>query len=320
MDKPLPSLQPIDRPGAYVLSAERYHADPCPAPSLSSSIVKTLLGKSPRHAWTEHPRLNPAFVAEDRSQFDIGNAAHSLMLGDPKDFVVIDAPDWRKKEPKALRDAAYAKGKIPLLAHEWERVETMVKMGRAQLALHEDAHGAFKDGVPEITLVWREGDVWCRCRLDWLPSEEKTFRDYKTTSVSANPDTFGRQLYQLGYDVQGAFYRRGIRAVLGIPDPAFELVVQEIAPPYALSVMGLPPAAIDIAERKVEEALRLWSWCLKNDSWPGYPGRTCYVEPPPWHETAWLEREARDGATRENGDDALYRLAMDWQAPLELSE
>ncbi|MGE0206181.1 MAG: PD-(D/E)XK nuclease-like domain-containing protein [Reyranella sp.] len=312
-------MSSITAPGAYPLTAEQYHADPCPKPSLSSSIIKTLLGKSPRHAWTEHPRLNPDYLPQvGQRKFDIGTAAHSLMLRDPRAFSIIDAADFRTKAAKEARDAAYEAGKIPLLVDDWTRVQAIVKAGRAQLAQHEDARDAFTEGAPEITLAWQEGETWGRCRLDWLPNDGRTFRDYKTTSVTANPDSFGRQFYELGYDIQAAWYRRGIRAVLNIPDPAFELVIQEIEPPYALAVMGLPPSAIDVAERKIDEALNWWRWCLDHDSWPGYSRLTCYVEPPPWHEARWLEREARDQALREGRDpQRLYRLAMDWQAPLK---
>ena len=68
----------IDRPGIYELSAEEYHADPCPTPSLSSSIARTLLASSPHHAWWEHPRFNPGRVREEDEKFDLGTAAHAL--------------------------------------------------------------------------------------------------------------------------------------------------------------------------------------------------------------------------------------------------
>lgn len=62
------------------MSAEAYHQDPAPQPSLSSSIAKILLDQSPRHAWLAHPKLNPNYVAEEDSRFDIGTAAHVMML------------------------------------------------------------------------------------------------------------------------------------------------------------------------------------------------------------------------------------------------
>jgi urease accessory protein len=53
----------------------------------------------------------------------------------------------------------------------------MASACRAQLASHQEAHDAFKPGagVPEITMAWQIGKVWCRARLDWLPQEAILF-------------------------------------------------------------------------------------------------------------------------------------------------
>jgi len=307
----------IKEPGVYpTIAAEAYHVDPCPAPSLSSSIGELLIERSPLHAWFAHPRLNKDYAPKESAAFDLGKAAHSLMLGDPQDFAIIDADDWRTKEAKAQRDEAYVARKIPLLRAQWDRVVAMVAAGRKQLAAHEDARDAFTAGKPEVTLVWREVDVWCRARPDWMHDKlPAPWRDYKTTGVSAEPDSFARQLYGMGYDFQAAFYRRGIRALGLDPDPRFEFVVQETEAPYALAVIGLPPAALDLANRKCEEAIAFWDWCLKKDSWPGYPARTAYVDPPGYHEARWLGREARDALATEHGADARFAQGLRFPLP-----
>ena len=302
----------IDRPGVYEISEADYHADPCFEPSFSSSVGKQMLSHSPRHAWFKHPQLNPDWQPDNRATFDLGKAAHALLLGEARDFAIIDAADWRTKAAKEERDTAYADGRTPILAEQWQRVQAMAAAARAQLAVHEDARDAFTNGKPDMTLIWQEGTTWCRSRLDWLPDKGRVFYDYKSTGESAHPDAWRRQAYTLGFDFQCALYRRAIRAVLEINDPVFEFVVQESEPPYALCVIGLPPAALDMADRKVDAALEWWRWCLDNDSWPGYPSRTCYVDPPPWMETQWLERETRDAVLRERDDQALFKLAMDW--------
>lgn len=307
----------ITAPGVYDLPADDYHADPCPAPSLSSSIAKVLLDRTPRHAWLAHPRLNPAFEREHKAAFDLGSAAHDLLLFGEGRFAVIDAADWRTRAAKEARDDAYERGLIPLLVEQMERVEAMVASARLQLDHHEQASDAFTVGDPEQTLVWQEDGVWCRCRLDWLPHNASTvFFDYKTTGESAHPDEWGtRQLFNLGHDVQAAFYRRGIRTVLGIENAHFWFVVQEVGPPYALSVVAPTPAALAMADRKVTEALRMWRWCLQNDRWPGYPNQTAFVDPPAWQEKKWLDREDRDGTAID-----LIQASIDWQRPLEASK
>lgn len=307
----------IDRPGMFDLPEDAYHADPCVLPSLSSSIGKKLIGETPRHAWAAHPRLNPNFQREEKAAYDLGKAAHKLMLGKGADLVVVDFPDYRKKVAKDQRDAAYAAGHIPLLADQMRDVEAMVDAGRAQLKDHEDASQAFMNGKPEVTLIWQEGPIWCRAMLDWMPNEGRRFYDYKSTGQSANPDTYGRTMFNLGYDFQKAFYRRGIRKVLGIADPVFEFVVQENTDPFALSVIGLPPAATDDADTDVQQAIDLWKSCMEHDLWPGYPRRTCYVDPPGYIMAQRLDREAREGLQSEKPSKEALRQMVDWQRPLK---
>lgn len=282
------------KPGIYDLPEGIYHADPCPAPSLSASIARELLGSSPWHAWHAHPRLNPAYQARASDRFDLGSAAHAHLLEGRDHFAVIDAPDWRTKAAQAERDAARAAGKVPLLAETWTQVQAMAEAARVQLDRYEEEPRPFTGGQPERTLVWQEPcGVWCRARLDWLHDDGQVIDDYKTTAASANPEEWGRRLLFSGPDFQAAFYLRGVRAVLGT-DARFRFVVQETKAPYALSVVGLGPDVLALAQRKVALALDLWGECLRTGRWPGYPTRTCYAELPPWMEARWLEREEQE--------------------------
>ena len=296
--------------GIHEIDEATYHADPCPQPSLSSSIAKVLLGQSPRHAWVAHPRLNKNHEPEESGTFDIGSAAHRVVLGKGADLAVIEADSYRTKAAGEARDKARAEGKIPVLTQHFESIVAMHAACRAQLSAHEEAAGAFTKGQPEVTLIWREGEIWCRCRLDWLPHDRRFFDDYKTTT-DASPEAVVNRVFGNGYDVQAAFYRRGIRKILAVPDPKFRFIVQEKTAPYAMTVAALTPAALDMADRKVEAALQLWAWCLKRNEWPGYPGRTVYVEPPLWHERQWLEREER-----ESEDKTWKDRMLKWQAPV----
>lgn len=297
------------------LTREAYDADPCDAPSLSATVAKELLNKSPLHAWYMHPRLNPGYQREDPTKFDVGKVAHALMLQDASAVLeIIDADDWRTKAAKDQRDAALKAGKIPVLFEKYEKARAMVAAGRAQLETHE-ARGAFENGHAEQTLIWQEaGGVWCRSRLDWLPDqirEGMVLYDYKTTDASAHPDAWTRTMYGMGADIQAAFYLRGLRKTAGIERARFRFVVQEVSAPYALSVIELEPASIAMAERKVETAFALWGRCLRDNSWPGYPRRVAHVTAPPWEERAWLEREERD----KHGTAEERKLAMEMQRP-----
>lgn len=302
----------IDKPGVYDLSAEEYHADCCPEPSLSSSIAKLIVNKTPRHAWAAHPRLNPDYQPTQSERFDIGNAAHSFMLRDPKCFEIVNADAWTTKAAREQRDAARLNGKIPLLVDQYERVVEMVAAARVQLDRHIDARAAFTNGRPEASIIWEESGVWFRARLDWLPDAGPFFDDYKTAD-SADPDAFLRSVVSYGYDIQCAFYTRGLKA-LGIHErPEFRFIVQETASPFALSVVGLAPSFVDLAEHKVARAIDIWQRCRHDNHWPGYPLRTCYLDAPEWAETQFMARDARayDAARDAGIVDQLQRPLED---------
>ena len=310
-------MRVIDKPGIYDLSREEYDADPCVTPSLSASIAKLILDRSPAHARLAHPRLNPAFERAAERKFDQGNACHALLLGEADKIVTIAADDFRTKAAKEARDAAIAAGKLPMLEHHFESVLAMANEARAQLARHEEAAGVFDPahGKGERTLVWQQDDTWCRARPDWMPNSGNICWDYKTTAASANPDNWVRTLYSVGGDIQPAFYLRGLRAVTG-KEWHWRWVVQEDEPPYALSVIAPAPSMLALAEMKVERALDYWRWCLKHNRWPGYPKDTAYIDAPPWEESKVVAIKDREIMEAEAGRDLLARLT-DWQAPFD---
>lgn len=305
------------KPGVYSITFPEYLADPCPEPSLSSGLAATLLDRSPRHAWAAHAQLNPAREAEHKNIFDLGSAAHSILLHDDRKIQIIDAADWKTKLAQQARDAAYANGFIPLLPHQHSTATAMVSAARQQLASHKERDALFaqKQGVPELTLVWQEstryGDVWCRARLDWMPYHGNLFPDYKTTGGSASPEALQRQIFNLGYDMQAAFYCRGISALLHIDDPSFVFVAQETEPPYALSVVGLTPAAMSLANKRAEEAIKRWAWCRHHDRWPGYSSQITWIDPPVYVEQRYVEQELR---RQTFGEEELATM-IDWQRP-----
>lgn len=276
-------------PGIHTMSAEMYHSDPCPEPSLSSSIAKLLCLSSPAHAKHAHPRLNPQAVNDDSEKFDIGECAHALLLEGVNRVEIVDAKDWRTKAAQEARAAARTAGKIPLLPHVWADVEAMLNATRDQLDAHADGKPMFRGGKPEQTVVWQESDgTWCRARLDWL--RDGAIDDYKSSGGSANPESWTRTLFALGFDIQAEWYRRGVKAVTG-KDVDFRFCVQETDAPYALSVIALGPDAQILAQKKILWALETWRRCLDENDWPGYPQRTAYASLPAWQENWWLSKE-----------------------------
>lgn len=279
-------------PGLHKMDAAAYHADPAPEPSLSSSIAHQLVARSSLHAWHAHPRLNPAYVPENNAIMDAGTVAHAILLeGGTSRIVVVQADDWRKKEAKDARDQAWANGGIPVLVGKLAAINAMIEAAKRFIAQSELA-GIFDAGEPELTMLWQEGPAWCRARPDWLTTDRRIMLDYKSTATNAEPNGFIRQMLLMGYDMQAAFYLRGAEALKLRPD--FIFLVQENEPPYACSLVGVSPAMLDLAARKVDYALTLWKNCRATGKWNGYPSRVCYAEPPEYAVRQWEERAGLD--------------------------
>lgn len=312
--------------GVHDIPAEEYHADPCPTPSLSSSLIKILVDETPLHAWTAHPRYNPAFERVEKDKFDLGTAAHQLVLHDVQRFAILEFADYKTKAAQVAKIAAREAGLVPLLAGNWDRVQNMAASLREQLDNSADFQRVFKDGKPEQTLIWCENSfqgapaepLWFRVRLDWLHDDlALPYVDYKSTE-SANPDAWQRIVFNVRHDIQAAVYRRGIRALGLNRQPQMHFCVQEASEPHCVSMLGMSAEVMELADRDVERAVRKWRWCRKEGYFPGYPAKLTKIEPPGWLETQRMDRETRiqDMSQREKVDPDLLALGFRSQAPL----
>lgn len=274
-------------------SAADYHADPCPAPSLTASIANILINQSPAHARAAHPRLNPNFKRVDDPKFDLGTTMHQLILEGIDAAYVVLADSWRTNAAKEARDEARAHGRIPLLVDQYEEAKRAVAAAKAQIEAHPAEPGLFTDGKPEQTIMWEEDGIWCRARLDWRRDDDLVLDDLKTCGQSADPRRWQRTMLSIGAATQARFYCRGIKALTG-REPDFRFVVVETHEPFAVSVVSLAPSLEQLADAQVDYAIRTWRRCIETGEWPGYDTRVAHVEAPGWLEADWLEREAME--------------------------
>lgn len=276
-------------PGFHVVPSAAYHADPCVAPSLSSSLAQVLLRESPRKAWFSHPRLNPKFREKHEDKFDLGTCAHAMLLeNDPSKIAIVEANDWRTKAAQEQKAAARAAGKTPLLSKHYDEVRLMVDAALAFIAESEIADYWF-NAEPELVGVWREGGTWLRCRFDKIAKASGVIMDYKTTDSTVEPEAFSRFLIRMGYHIQDAFYRRGA-VKLGLSEPKFVFLAQSCEPPYECTLHGCHSALQEIADAEVERAVRIWTECMTRGKWPSYGGRIHWAMPTTYQMT---EHEAR---------------------------
>ena len=185
-------------PGIHRLEAEVYHADRmCSVPTLSSTLARLLISRSPRHAWTASARLNPDYVSEDRKTFDVGRAAHRAVLGNGGDYLAYPDEILDKngnattKAAKEWAEEVRARGGTPLKAHEVESVHDMAGEIMGRLAF---MGASFPPARSEITVIGEVEGVLCRAMIDHAPEDPRQpLWDLKTTT-DASPDAVMRSI------------------------------------------------------------------------------------------------------------------------------
>jgi PDDEXK-like domain of unknown function (DUF3799) len=295
----------VTESGLFEIEANDYHADPCPMPSLSNSLLKPLLNLSPKHAWTVSPRLNPHHVPDESERLDFGSIVHRILLDKGRQMQILDFPDYRTKAAQQARDTAREIGRIPVLVEKYEQAQRLATRAREQIRQFPDMSDAFDTmtGKTEIGLFWEDdAGCWGRSLIDRLMTDAPFWRsiDIKTIARSARPDDAGLGVHftEMGYDTQAALQERGLIKVF--PKLAgrilFRFVFIELDPPHMISIVEPDPATMEIARRKVDAGFRLWSRCLKRNYFPGYPCRVVPLRHAEWMASRWLEREGLETA------------------------
>ena len=277
----------ITQPGMFEdVDADDYFADPCPAPSLTQSLIPTILKRSAYHCAHMHPRLNPygSSSGSARAQY-LGSAVHRLALGRGREISEIRYPDFVHSSAREARDLAVANGRIPILTRELVKARDMAEILKRKIS--EALGGA--PYVTETVIAWVEttpaGPVWCRGMIDvWCPSLAIAL-DPKALRIAATAEAFGRTAAESGYDIQAAFYSRGLQAVFPeLPRVGFANRVVESSPPHGAQSFAPDASARVIAEAQVQEAIDLFGTCLHSRSWPSYPAGIQPYSTPGWYQ------------------------------------
>lgn len=276
----------VTEPGIYPdMPIDVYHADPVPGGSLSSSGARKLLdpGCPALFKWE---RDNPT---PPKKEFDIGHAAHLLVLGDGPDIDPLPFDNYLTKAAKQAREEARDIGAIPLLRHEYEQVQAMADAIRQ----HPTAGALFApgNGVAEQSLFWQDPKhgVWRRARPDWMPHRQEDGRlvvvDYKTARA-VDPTALQRAVYEHGYHAQAAWYLDAVKALdlTGGVEPAFIFVFQAKTAPYLVHLVELDFPALTLGAARNQRALQTYADCQRTNTWPGFNDRITYLPLPPYAE------------------------------------
>jgi hypothetical protein len=261
-------------PGVYELTDEEYFSSHLASTTLSSTGARRLLDCPAKF---RHDQLHGR---KGKREFDVGHAAHQLVLGAGPALVYVDAEEWRTKAVKEQVAAIREAGAVPLRPSDWDAVHDMA----SALLTHPLAPKLFTRGDPERTLIWRDAatGVPCRAKADWLRPDGIV--DYKTART-VRPASLPKAVHEHGYYIQAAFYLRGFRDRFAGVEPFFAFVSQEKEPPYLVTVFQLTDAALAHGDRQVSEALERYRDCLAADEWPGYSTDIEDIELPGWVRT-----------------------------------
>jgi PDDEXK-like domain of unknown function (DUF3799) len=288
-----PEKKPVTCGEIIRLPSSEYHADPAPEPSLSATLAKLLIKRSPRHAWMASPRLNPDCRSIHKKTFDIGRAAHRAILGCGDDYVTIPANLLAKNgaasttEAKAFIADARLRDLTPLKEEEVEQIEAMRAVAHARLL----DHGVKLDPErSELCAIAQIEGVWCRTMFDNVPADPLApIYDFKTCE-DASPDACMRAILNYGYDIQAAHYRAVWKAATG-ENRNFVFIFQEKPEPYEVTLISLSGSFEAMAVRRAARARKIWADCTASGEWPGYPTGLHQVDAPSWLVEREFEEE-----------------------------
>lgn len=293
----------ITAPGAYPdIAIEDYHSnvDLCPAPSLSSSGIKTLLDKSPAHFWFNSP-LNPERPAEiQKPHLNLGKAIHdALLLPErwstefyhvvPDGFTPAHHIKWADEMPayrRALKD-----GKAILSATQAAKVARMAE----KVEKHELAKALLISGTPEMTLAWQDEKtgVWCKARPDVTPDLRAIIPDVKS-ALNPSPAAFEKHAATFRYFNSAALYLDGLDVLFGEEKRRFIFVVIESDEPFTVTLYQADEDDLNRARMENRKAIDLFAKCLKRNAWPEYATGVLPLQLPPYVR-ARIDREAENG-------------------------
>jgi len=145
------------------------------------------------------------------------------------------------------------------------------------------------DGNVETSLLWRHGSgALCKARPDWFAADRAICVDLKTT-LDASRETFMRQLWNLRYDVQAAFYMDGLYSATGILPHSFVWIVVETEAPFGVAIYRMGYADLEVAQADIANGAAKYVECTASGEWPGYSTEVQEIKLPPWARAARRE-------------------------------
>lgn len=271
MKRPMPAL-------IHGLPRAEYDA----TPGMNWSKLK-ILGRSPAHF--RHALMQPV---ERTEAMVIGNATHVAVF-EPEDFrarfAIWDGGARRGKEWTAFQKEN--RGRDILTQSQADEARIIAN------AVRNDRHAAkyVSGGRGEVTLRWHRDGLDCKARPDFV-ANIGAIVDLKTTK-DASPAGFGKQVANLDYLSQCAWYADGYALVTGSRLP-FKLIAAEKSAPHVVQVHNVTDELLALGRERYATLLEQYAKCAADNHWPGYVDGEIDLVLPRWALPS-LEEDGTDG-------------------------
>lgn len=256
-------------------------------PGLSATTAKTLIARSPLHAWHAHPYFGAANDNAPTKPMDQGTACHTFLLGKGKRIACLPFDDWRTKAARETRAKTRKAGMVPMLHEDYTAASILADGIKARLKTDHDLE---LDGTSEQAMEWHEdssaGPVLCRGMMDHVWIDRGLILDLKMVD-DASIAAIERTCETFGYGIQASAYRRGLGQCF--PDlmgrVKFLFLFVERDAPYASNLVEPDGVFAELGERRWLRAVERWGRALKEKQWPAYGSRINRITAPPWAVT-----------------------------------
>lgn len=235
-----------------------------------------------------HAREAMLHPPEPSAAMELGSHIHVAVLEPARfdsEFVLAPKCDRRTKEGKATWAAFEAEnhGKTLLAADDYELVRAI----RNAAWEHPTAAALLKGpGHCEVGAVWQHErtGLWCKGLIDRVGQHDgwtwivdlKTCRD-------ASPRGFARDVANLHYHAQAAYYVNGCNAIAPRPRRFAWIAVEKDAP-HAVAVYEPDDPALLAGEARYEKWLDAYAEARESGVWPGYGTDVQSLSLPRWAE------------------------------------
>jgi hypothetical protein len=205
-------------------------------------------------------------VPRQSSESMVFGTACDIRINQPDKYAesVAVSPELnlRTKEGKAqLAEFESAnEGKIILSPDKANLVESCA----AAVNRHSIASKLLSDGKPQVCCVWidKETGVLCKSRMDRYSD---SIVDIKTTR-NILKNGFSRDIVDLGYYIQAAFYQDGDFALTGKRKP-FIIIAVESLPPHRVRTYSLNDESLICGRLVYRRALYAYKLCKTTGDW-----------------------------------------------------